>query len=122
MTRSFRFTPLTLTVIRRHAVARRDAATIAALMNCSQSTIDNICREHGIQLIAVSDGAPPLSPYRSADGGRPRFVTIDVPVGVEALELIRIEAARRGVRPSTLIARVSEIVARDGLYAAVLDQ
>jgi hypothetical protein len=122
MTRSFRFTPLTLTVIRRHADARRAAAAIAKLLGCSQNTVENICREHSIELVTISDGAPPLSQYRSADGAKPRFVMIDVPVGVEALELIRLEAARRGVRPATLIARLSEIVARDGLYAAVLDQ
>jgi hypothetical protein len=122
MTRSFRYTPLTVNVIRRHAQARRGAAAIATLMNCSQATIEGICLKHDIELVTIADGAAPLSPYKATDGGRPRFVMIDVPLGFEALELIRIEAARRGVRPATLIARVSEIVARDGLYAAVLDQ
>lgn len=121
MTRSFRLTPLTLNVIRRYARGRRDAASIAKLMNCGQGTIEAICNKHGIELVALA-GAPPPSSYRSAEGGNARFVSIDIAIGWEALELIRHEAARRGVKPSTLIARISEIVAADSLYAAVLDQ
>jgi hypothetical protein len=120
--RSFRFTPLTLNVIRRHAAARRDAASIAKLMNCDQSTVENICNKHGIVLVTMPGAAPPLSPYKSSGGGRPNFVMVDVPMGHEALELIRREAARRGVKPATLIARVAEIVAMDSIFAAVLDK
>ena len=120
--RSFRFTPLTLNVIRRYAADRRDAAAIAKLVNCDQATIEHICNKHGVELVTIPDGAPPLSPYRSADGSRSQFVTIEVPVGNEAFELIRREATRRGVKPATLIARICEIVATDGLYSAVLDK
>jgi hypothetical protein len=119
--RGFRFTPLTLNIIRRHAGNRRDASFIAGMLNCSTGTVESICSKHGIELVAVEDGAPPLSPYRSADGNRPQYRTIEVPIGCEALELIQREAARRGVKAATLIARVSEIVAADGLFKAVLD-
>jgi hypothetical protein len=122
MTRSFRFTPLTLTIIRRHAEHRRDSAFIASVLNCSPGTVENICSQHGIELVAIADDAPPLSPYRSPDGGRPQFRPIEVSIGVEAFELIQREAARRGVKAATLIARVSEIVAADKLFGAVLDR
>ena len=120
--RSFRFTPLTLNIIRRHAGMRRDASTIAGMLNCSAGTIESICLKHGIELVTIPDGAPPLSPYRSADGNHPQFRTVEVPIGREALELIQREAARRGVKAATLIARVSEIVATDSLFCAVLDR
>jgi hypothetical protein len=122
MMRSFRFTPLTLNIIRRHAGNRRDASTIAGMLNCSPGTIESICNKHGIELVAIPDGAAPLSPYRSADGSRPQFRTIEVPIGLEAFGLIQREAARRGVKASTLIARVAEIVAADKLFSAVLDK
>jgi len=118
----FRFTPLALNRIRQHAYNRRDAATIARLMNCSPNTIENICRQHGIDLVTISDGAPPLSPYRTSDGSRVICAPLEIHVGAEAMEMIRKEAARRGVKPQTLIARVSEIVAMDNIFAAVLDK
>lgn len=120
--RSFRFTPLTLTIIRRHAEQRRSAATIAGMLNCSPSTVEMICKQHGIEIVDILDGAPPLSPYRSPDGGRPQFRPIEISIGAEAFELIQREAARRGVKAATLIARVSEIVASDRLFGAVLDK
>src|SRR3954470_11460597 len=113
-TASFRFSPRTLSIIRRHAELRRNAATIAGMLNCSAGTIESICRQHGIELVTIANGAPPLSPYWPSQGNQPNFVTVEVPVGSEAMDLIRREAARRGVKASTLIARVSEIVARDG--------
>jgi hypothetical protein len=120
-TASFRFTPRVLNLIRRHAELRRSGATIAKDLNCSEATIETICRQHGIELVGIPDGAPPLSRYRAPDG-RPSFVTVDVAIGTNAMELIRREAARRGVKATTLIARVAEIVAADQLFAAVLDR
>lgn len=120
MKRTFRFTPLTLNAIRRHAGARRDAAAIARLMDCEPGTIENICGLHGIELVKIPDGAPPLK--RRTGEGRAEYVTVEVPVESKALLLIRREAARRGVKPSTLIARVAELVATDSMFAAVLDQ
>lgn len=118
----FRFTPLTLNLIRRHADQRKDAATIAGMLNCSQGTIENICGKHGIELVTAPDCAPPLSPYRAPDAERARFRTIEVPIAAEALDLIQREAARRGVKASRLVARVCEVVATDSLFKAVLDQ
>lgn len=120
--RSFRYTPLTLNIIRRHAEQRKTAATIAGMLNCSPNTIEMICKGHGIELVAIADGAPPLSPYRSPGGGKPQFRPIKVSIGAEAFDLIQREAARRGVKAATLIARVSEIVASDRLFGAVLDK
>lgn len=122
MTRSFRFTPLTLNIIRRHAGMRRNASTIAGMLNCSPSTVEMICRQHGIEMVTIEDGAPPLTPYRAPSGVRALCRTVEVHVAVEALELIQREAVRRGVKPATLIARVAEIVAQDSLFAAVLDK
>jgi hypothetical protein len=118
----FRFTPLTLGIIRRHAELRRDATTIAGMMNCSSDTIENICKHHGIELVKITDGAPPLSPCRTKDGIRPQFRAVDIAIANDAFERIQHEAARRGVRATTLIARVAEIVATDSLFSAVLDK
>lgn len=120
--RSFRFTPLTLNIIRRQAERRRSAATIAADLNCSPGTVEMICKQHSIELVDIPDGAPPLSPYRPLAGGRPQYRPIEISIGVEAFDLIQREAARRGVKAATLIARLSEIVAADALFGAVLDK
>jgi hypothetical protein len=118
---AFRLTPGSLNAIRRYAADRRSAVTIARLMNCAAGTVENICRDHGIELVSIPDGEPPPKPYRTRDGSRVQAVTIEVPIASEAMELIRREATRRGVKPATLVARVSEIVATDGMFKAVLD-
>jgi hypothetical protein len=113
MRRSFRYTALSVQQIAAYARDRKDAATIAALMNCRVDTIENICRKHAIDVV----GAKP-SPFPHGK----RLQVIDVPVEVQVFEKISHEAARRGVRPAVLIARLAEIAATDGLWAAVLDQ
>lgn len=122
MTTAFRLTPDSLKAIRRYAADRRNAATIARLMSCAPGTVENICRDHGIDLVTIADGEPPPKPYRTKDGSRVTAVTLEVPIASEAMELIRQEAIRRGVKPSTLVSRVSEIIAIDGMFKAVLDR
>lgn len=122
MTGSFRFTPLTLGIIRRHGELRRNATTIAGMMNCSPGTIENICKQHGIELVDIPDGAPTPAPYRTSDGSTPQFRTVEAPIAAPAYDRIQREAVRRGLKASTLIARLSEIVATDDLFRAVLDR
>jgi hypothetical protein len=117
----FRLTPGSLAAIRRYADGRRSAETIARLMNCAAGTIENICRDHGIELVAISDGAPAPKAYRTRDGRRYSCVTLEVAVADEPMETIRREAVRRGVKPATLVARLAEIVATEDLFSAVFD-
>ena len=120
----FRFTPLALTLIREHAAKRSNAATIAAIMNCSQSTVERICQIHGVELVEIENGAPPLAPTynRARDGSRPNYRTVELTIPVEVVERFQREAMRRGCTYTRLIERVCEVVATDLLFPAVLDQ
>lgn len=122
MMSEFRLTPESLKAIKRYAGDRRNAERIATLMSCTVGTIENICRDHGIELVTIDDGERTPRPYRNKDGSRfVNAVTIEVSIAAEPMELIRQEAVRRGVKPATLVARLSEIVATDGMFKAVLD-
>jgi len=120
--RAFSLTPDALRDIRRHAADRHSAAAIARVMFCSAGTIENVCRKHGIELVSIPDGLPPVKRHRSGNCRAVRFASVQVSIANEALEEITREARRRGLRPETLIARVVEIVSLDGLFSAVVDK
>lgn len=122
MTRaSFRYTTRSVSLIARYAHDRMSSAAIAGLMNCSQTTVENICRKHEIRLVNIPNGAKPLDPYVAKRRGD-MFIPVQVPIAAAALDRINLEASRRGAKPSTLIARLCEIVATDDLFSAVLDR
>jgi hypothetical protein len=132
--RSFRFTPLTLAVIQRHARDRRSVAAIATIVGAEVSTVENICRKHGIE-VAMRDGAAPtvvppalpsgpfvdpmLDPARRK--ARNNLTTVKIEIANGALSVIEREAARRGTTSPILIARMSELIAQDGLFVAVIE-
>jgi hypothetical protein len=116
----FRLTPESLNRIKKYAADRRSAGAIARLLACSVGTIENIAREHGIDIVK-DDGAPPLSRCRPTFAGGSTIV-LEVPIGSAAMEQIRQEANRRGCKPAALVARMAEIVATDKIFAAVLDK
>lgn len=116
----FRLTPDSLNLIRRHADGRRNGEAIARLVGCSPGTIDNIAREHGIEIVK-EDGAAPLAQCRRPKVGA-GIVVLEVPIGSVAMEAIRQEANRRGCKPNTLVSRLAEIVATDRIFSAVLDK
>jgi len=106
---TFRLSPDTLRQIRSYANNHLDAAAIGELMNCEPSTIRNICNHHGIT----------LARHRTAT---PALISTSVDLATPAMDRIRAEAARRGYKPSELIARVAEIVAEDMMFSAILDR
>lgn len=116
----FRLNPASLKLIRQYAASRRNAEAIARLVGCSVGTIDNIAREHGIEIMK-DDGAPPLAQCRRPAAGA-GTITLEVPIGSAAMEAIRQEANRRGCKPNTLVSRLAEIVATDRIFSAVLDK
>lgn len=133
MRRSFRYTILTVNLIRRYASARHSVASIARLVGCEPSTVETICRKHDIDLlggavppVAPSHDLPPaclLDPMLNPGRRRARnnLTGIKLEIASGALCVIEREAARRGTTPAILIARMSELIARDDIFAAVLD-
>lgn len=113
----FRFTPQTLKTIREHAANRMNGERIALYLGCDVGTVERICRQHGISLVSISDGAPPVTV-----AGRENSVPVQCAIEAGAMDKLRVEAARRGVRVQVLVARMAEVVAKDNLFAAVFDK
>lgn len=132
--KTFRYTILTVNLIRRHAKARHSIASIARLMDCLPSTIETICKKHGIEIGAGDAPSPSIAPHAAPDvpfvhplldparrRARNNLTGIKLEIANGALGVIEREAARRGTTPSVLIARMAELIAQDGMFAAVLD-
>lgn len=113
----FRYTPRSVGTIKLHARTMAPE-TIAAIMRCPVSTVELICRKHGIEMLG-EDYVPPPPPEDDRLLKRKR-----VEISVDALSFVGLvnEARRRGLAPVDLIRQVVEAVARDGLYAAVLEK
>lgn len=121
--RSFRYTTKAVSQIKEFARQRMDVIRIADKMGCRPATIEKICRKHSITLVSIVDGQPPVGSYEVGRGiSRIRFAMVDVPIARDALDVIALEAARRGTKPQLLIGRLAEVVAEDNLFAAVFDR
>lgn len=131
--KSFRYTILTVNLIRRHARGGLSASSIARLMECQVSTIEMICRKHEIEFACQPEaaslvpepavGAPPVHPMLDPVRRRARnnLTGMRLEIGGGALTVIEREAARRGTTASILVARMAELIAQDNIFAAVLD-
>lgn len=110
----FRYTPRAVSIIRRHARTMAPA-TIATIMRCPIGTIELICQRHGIEIrdndILLRD------PERKVVKKE-----LEIQIGDVLLRVVSKEARRRGVDTHTLIERLIEKIAEDGLFGAVLDR
>jgi hypothetical protein len=113
----FRYTPRTVGIIKLHARTMAPP-TIATIMRCPASTIELICRKHGIEM-RESDKIEPVPPPRDRLL-KSRRVEIDI----ECLAFIVLanEARRRGIATRDLIAALIEGIADDHLFSAVLER
>jgi hypothetical protein len=110
----FRYTPFTVKKIRRHAQTMKPA-TIAAFMRCDVSMVEHICRKHEIPMHARDGGGveAPREPVRKA---------IEIEIEIAMLRVVKQQARERGLDSLTLIERLIERIAADGLFNAVLDR
>lgn len=114
----FRYTPRTVGAIRLHARTMAPA-TIATIMRCPVSTIELICRKHGIEIREVDHVVPvPLSRAELKKAG----TAVEIYVDMVAFTIVAKEAKRRGTATRDLMAQLVEAVADDHMFAAVLDQ
>jgi hypothetical protein len=120
---AFVFTPEGLQLIRDKAGALT-AAELAKRLRCNVDTLRNICELHGIELIG--DGpADPTKPIPRLDPklrGNLLLVGTQLQLGRQAAAIFDREAARRHTTSAILMAVALEIIAADGLFAAVFDQ
>lgn len=113
---AFRFTPDVLIRIRHHARRGLDAGEIGYLLDTSATTVLNICREHGIKVHLPERPIPREVTNRSGTGS-----ALLISLARRADIALAREAEVRGVTPAELASQIVEIVARDGLWKAVLD-
>jgi len=131
--REFRFTPQTLRRIRSLVADGKGARSIASALGCKASSLENICRIHGIELRADdavvarvgADRPAPCLDYRldpARRRERPGLRPIIIEIAGGADNALAREAARRGTTATVLAARLIEIVAADDLFVALLEQ
>lgn len=90
------------------------AAEIAHAIGCTVGTLRVRCSQMGISL--RQRRRTNVTPHK---GGRHKPLALVLPPSV--IEQLRCRAAREGMSDSRLASRLLEVVARDGLYDAVLD-
>jgi hypothetical protein len=115
----FRYTPQSVSLIRRHARTMAPV-TIAAFMHCSISMVESICKKHNIDIRA--EDAFVRNPEKPAPDGNVVRKSLEIQVDEAALRIVRKQARQRGVDTHTLIERLIEKIAEDGLFDAVLDR
>jgi hypothetical protein len=119
MTSDFRYTPQSVSLIRRHARTMAPV-TIAAFMHCSISMVESICKKHNIDIRAedafVRNPGPPTPEDKIVRK------SLEIQVDEAALRIVRKQARQRGVDTHTLIELLIERVAEDDLVSAVLDR
>jgi hypothetical protein len=112
----FRYTPRTVGMIKLHARTMAPA-TIATIMRCPTSTIELICRKHGIDMRAEDCVALPAKVERGL------LKHVEIYVDGLSLHVVANEARRRGIPTCDLIARrLVEAIAEDHVFSAVLDR
>ena len=90
------------------------AAQIADVIGCTVGTLRVKCSQMGISL---RQRRPIRSVVRKANGHQ--ALKLVLPPGI--IDQLRSRAAQEGVSDSRLASRLLEVIARDGLYDAVLD-
>jgi predicted DNA binding CopG/RHH family protein len=112
----FRYTPATVKKIRRHALTMK-LATIAAFMRCPVDMVEMICRKHEISTRDDDALRDPDAPGRQAVKK-----SLEIQIDNAMLRVVKREGSRRGLDTHTLIERLIEKIAEDGLFGAVLDR
>jgi hypothetical protein len=110
----FRYTPMTVKKIRRHAQTMKPA-TIAAFMKCPVDMVEMICRKHEIPM-HDRDGGGVEAPHEAIKR------EIEIQIDINMLRAVKREASLRGLDTNILIERLIEKIAEDGLFGAVLDR
>lgn len=112
MKRTPTYSPLLLNRIKHAAGLGHTAEEMAKRFKRDDESIRDICRQHGI---AVSGVASP------AKVSVARQSTVCIRLETESLTAFSIEAERRGTSTPQLVGEILNLVAKDGLFAAVLD-
>lgn len=102
----FRFGSAVLKRIEGYVGAGLTGRQIALRLGCSYDSLRTVCARRRISL-----------KQRAADPD----AIVCVPISYGARKIIGREAERRGVSTTALMLKVIEVVAADGLWAAVLD-
>jgi hypothetical protein len=104
------------------------AAEIAFTIGCTVGTLRVRCSQMGISLRRPDDGAKEGARSTPASAGdtpaaapRRKFqsVTLELPRGT--MDRLQERAAAKGISDSQFVSMLLEVIARDDLYAAVLD-
>src|SRR5215471_8319555 len=109
-----RITPAALNRIPHFLEQGLSAAQIADVIGCTVGTLRVKCSQMGISL---RQQRPIRSIVRKANGHQ--ALKLVLPPGI--IDQLRSRAAQAGMSDSRLISRLLEVIARDGLYDAVLD-
>lgn len=116
MTRPVSYSPLLLRWITRAARAGSSAEQIAKRFNQQVPFVVDLCRLHGIPITGVArpDHVPGRVPATELS-------VIGVKLENEHLTVFEREAGRRGTTAPLLAGEILNLVAKDGLFSAVLD-
>jgi len=109
-----RITPAALNRIPHFLEQGLSAAQIADVIGCTVGTLRVKCSQTGISL---RQRRPKSSVVRKANGHQ--SLTLVLPPAI--VDQLRLRAAQGGMSDSRLASRLLEVIARDGLYDAVLD-
>ncbi len=102
----FSFSPEVLRTIRARAELGDEDWEIAGRIGCDRNTLWHICSAQRIEL----------------KGDRARALTAQVALPDRELRSFAAEAARRGTSPQRLMAYLLLVIAKDGLFLAVLGE
>lgn len=114
----FRYTPRTVGMIKLHARTMAPP-TIATIMRCPTSTIELICRKHGIDMREEDFVEPAPEPTRAER--KQTGASVEITIDRVSFTLVAMEARRRGTPTRELIARLVDEIAKAQLFSAVLD-
>ena len=114
----FRYTPDAVKTIRRHA-RTMSATAIAAFMGCDVGMIERICRMHCITVRDNDFAGPDLEAPSQAKVVKK---SLEIQIDETLLLVVKREARQRGLDTHTMIERLIEKIAEDGLFGAVLDK
>jgi hypothetical protein len=121
------FTPEVLASIPQMVADGLRAEQIAALIGTTPTSLKVRCSQHKISLGKRGGPKGPRGPYGLRDKTLKAFATrlaniqLKIKVDAKTLSLIAMRAEKKGTTVDAVASRVLEIVARDNLYDAVID-
>lgn len=119
----FSFTPAVLQRIPALVARGYDVDQIITVLGCARGSLISICSKHRIDLKPPEERFAELATIEDCRRRRGRDATwLQMGVADDARSLLGREAERRGGTAEELGACVLELVARDGLFGAVLDR